>query len=128
MLQQLLNRLTLNGDYYINITDGTCNWTGVGKEITENDRLVYNSGTSSWDHYLGTGGSDFWFEENDVLSPTNANASVVVGNPVLRLLLSYLNLELVLHGNMWALLPTPQTMNLTFEVVLLVTIRRWVLV
>ena len=68
-----------NGDYYINTADGTCNWTGVGKEITENDRLVYNSGTSSWDHYAGTGGSDFWKEDNDVLHPTNVNASVQVG-------------------------------------------------
>ena len=38
---------------------------------------------------MGTGGSDFWLEDNDVLSPTNANASVQLSAEIqFRLLLS----------------------------------------
>ena len=37
-----------NGDFYVNTASGSSSWSGLST-VTQNDRLIWNAGTSQWD-------------------------------------------------------------------------------
>ena len=39
----------INGDYYVNNTQGTGDWTGISVAVEEGDRAIYNGTSSQWD-------------------------------------------------------------------------------
>ena len=39
----------INGDYYVNNTQGTADWTGLTDAVVEGDRAIWNGTNSEWD-------------------------------------------------------------------------------
>ena len=84
----------INGDYWVNNTQGTGDWTGVQVAVEEGDRVIYNGATSQWDllpvprhsrltwalrqtadrgHVTNTGGTDA-----TITAVTSANAGLML--------------------------------------------------
>ena len=64
-----------NGDFYVNTADGTSSWTGLSA-VTKDDRLVWNEGTSQWDRFTPTNGSDLAYVADPAKGTvTNTNGS-----------------------------------------------------
>ena len=66
----------VNGDFYVNTTEGTSSWPGLGA-VHVNSRLIYNSNTGQWDQYDPL--DNVWREVGGEVYPVNAAADVKIG-------------------------------------------------